>query len=285
MKRNPLISVIIPTYNRKNCIMDAINSILSQKNHSFSYEIVVSDDGSTDGTSELFRKKSKHIVYFWHKNTGVNGARNRAIKKAKGDLLLFLDSDDLLVRNAFYTIEKNLSFLQKVNFFGTIRKDTGTKMYFMGKNQKYSYKDWLEGEKIKGEFLPLVHKDVIKIDVFDESRFCFESFFWNKVIKKHGVYGFDIPLRLYSFEQDNRVTKDLFKPQYLKKRLKDYESYLTLFREDYISLGLFKSLFLVYLRLLFYSFISLNFIKAIRYSLFMLKDVVIFKRRDSKNDY
>ena len=94
------ISVVIPTYNRAQTIMRAINSVLSQTLPAF--EILVVDDGSSDGTKELlqahgfFNKKTKALAkkYLVKENSGVSSARNLGIKNANGDFIAFLDSDD-----------------------------------------------------------------------------------------------------------------------------------------------------------------------------------------------
>lgn len=92
------ISVIIPSYNRVGSIERAINSVLSQDFRG-SYEIIVSDDGSTDGTIELVEGKYKESVILVRKpdgckDQGAAGARNRGIDVSKGNYVCFLDSDD-----------------------------------------------------------------------------------------------------------------------------------------------------------------------------------------------
>lgn len=88
----PRISVVIPTYNRKDIVMRAVNSVLQQ---SFApYEVIVVDDGSTDQTAQLFTTCDARIRYITKKNGGVSSARNRGIQEALGDWIAFLDSDD-----------------------------------------------------------------------------------------------------------------------------------------------------------------------------------------------
>ena len=86
------ISVIIPTYNRKHTLNRAIHSVLSQTFQP--REIIVVDDGSTDGTKEWLAKMYPAIRYVHQSNSGVSAARNVGIKTAQGDWLAFLDSDD-----------------------------------------------------------------------------------------------------------------------------------------------------------------------------------------------
>ncbi len=89
----PYFSAIIPTYNRKPFLKKAIDSVLSQ---TFSdIEIIIIDDGSTDGTKEFISNyRDRRIIYKYQKNHGVSKARNEALKIARGKYIAFLDSDD-----------------------------------------------------------------------------------------------------------------------------------------------------------------------------------------------
>lgn len=92
------ISVIIPSYNRVSTIERSIDSVTSQ-DFAGSYEIIVSDDGSTDGTIELVERKYKDTVILLKKpcgckEQGASGARNRGMEASKGRYVCFLDSDD-----------------------------------------------------------------------------------------------------------------------------------------------------------------------------------------------
>ncbi|MGD8739018.1 MAG: glycosyltransferase [Desulfobacterales bacterium] len=96
MKRRtkfPLVSVIIPTYNRGWIVKEAIDSVLDQD---FSdYELIVVDDGSDDNTREILGAYGTAITVLQQPNRGVSAARNRGIAAAAGGLIAFLDSDDL----------------------------------------------------------------------------------------------------------------------------------------------------------------------------------------------
>lgn len=89
------VSVIIPSYNSIKWVSDAIECILNQ---SYPFcEIIVVDDGSTDGTGELLVSKyGDSIKYVHQENKGLAGARNTGLQHAKGDYIQFLDADDLI---------------------------------------------------------------------------------------------------------------------------------------------------------------------------------------------
>ncbi|MDB5287592.1 MAG: hypothetical protein JWR05_2541 [Mucilaginibacter sp.] len=90
------VSVIIPTYNRLWCLPRAINSC---RNTNCQTEIIVVDDGSTDGTWEWLQLQ-KDIVAVWQENQGQTYAINKGVTLAKGKYIRFLDSDDFLYNNA-----------------------------------------------------------------------------------------------------------------------------------------------------------------------------------------
>lgn len=94
--KKPLISVIMPVYNRKDVVMKAIDSVLNQTYENF--ELIVVDDASTDGTTELLKEiNNDHVrVIFHEKNKYASGARNTGLKAAKGEFVAYLDSDNLL---------------------------------------------------------------------------------------------------------------------------------------------------------------------------------------------
>jgi len=84
------ISVVIPTFNRADLILKAIESVLKQTYKAS--EIIVIDDGSNDETKKII--ENYDIKYFYQRNSGVSSARNKGIKVAKYDWIAFLDSDD-----------------------------------------------------------------------------------------------------------------------------------------------------------------------------------------------
>jgi glycosyltransferase involved in cell wall biosynthesis len=90
----PTVSVIVPCYNAESTIAETLDSALSQD---IDCEVIAIDDGSTDRTGEVLRGYGNRIRAFFGPNKGVSAARNSGIGHARGDWILFLDSDDLLV--------------------------------------------------------------------------------------------------------------------------------------------------------------------------------------------
>ena len=91
-KNTPLVSVIIPTYNRGWIVREAIDSVLAQDFNNF--ELIVVDDGSTDDTADILDDYRERITVLTQLNRGVSAARNRGIRSSSGRFIAFLDSDD-----------------------------------------------------------------------------------------------------------------------------------------------------------------------------------------------
>ncbi|PZX57794.1 glycosyl transferase family 2 [Algoriphagus ratkowskyi] len=102
------VSVIIPTYNRKKLLSQTLTSILACRENDL--EILVVDDGSTDGTDELMNNEFPGVKYFKQNNQGAPTARNLGLKNASGSYVIFIDSDDLVEINFF---KSKLKFLQQ----------------------------------------------------------------------------------------------------------------------------------------------------------------------------
>jgi len=90
---SPIVSVIIPVWNGEKYLEEAISSVLAQTYKHL--EVIIVNDGSTDGTEDIAKTFSGEIKYFIQSNKGAGAARNLGIKKAMGDYLAFLDADDV----------------------------------------------------------------------------------------------------------------------------------------------------------------------------------------------
>lgn len=102
------VSVIIPLFNRKDLISYTLASLIPVKHPKSSLEVIVVDDGSTDGGYELVQRDFPEVRLFSQCNSGAPAARNLGLKNALGKYILYLDSDDLIEENFFY---KKILFL------------------------------------------------------------------------------------------------------------------------------------------------------------------------------
>ena len=105
---NKQVSVIIPAYNCEKFVAEAIESALRQDYAPV--EVIVVDDGSTDGTKEEILKYKSSVNYIYQENQGLGGARSTGIEHAKGEYVAFLDADDIL-HDGF--IGRQIAFLDK----------------------------------------------------------------------------------------------------------------------------------------------------------------------------
>lgn len=95
MERTELVSIVMPAYNAERYLKEAIASVLAQDHAA--WELLVVNDGSTDGTAALLEHYSDPRIRVFHQgNKGIGAARNRGLKEAQGNFICFLDADDLM---------------------------------------------------------------------------------------------------------------------------------------------------------------------------------------------
>ncbi|MEM3549403.1 MAG: glycosyltransferase family 2 protein, partial [Thermofilum sp.] len=136
MSTHPLVSVIIPTFNRRNDLLHCLRSLTesSYKN----MEIIVVDNGSTDDTSEAVKRHYPNVrLIDLDKNTGVTGGRNAGARVAKGDFILFLDHDMVVDKEMVGTL---ISFMLNDENIGAI----GPVIYYFNEPTKI----WAAGTSI-----------------------------------------------------------------------------------------------------------------------------------------
>jgi len=109
--QGPFISVVIPTYNSENFIIKTLETVFSQTYDN--YEVIISDDGSTDNTVVVVRSffskyPSRNKTLLINKHEGPGAARNKGIENASGDWVSFLDSDDLWIHNKLERVVKHI---------------------------------------------------------------------------------------------------------------------------------------------------------------------------------
>ena len=105
------ISVVIPTYNRYKSLRRCLDSLFNQSYQKDNYEIIVVDDGSTDGTKEMIDsiKTDLKLKYLYQENKGPAAARNLGVKHANGDIIAFIDDD---CTADYYWIENIVKFFE-----------------------------------------------------------------------------------------------------------------------------------------------------------------------------
>ena len=105
----PLVSVVIPSYNHEQFVQDTIQSVIDQDYKNI--ELIIIDDGSKDNSGEIcekWRKRDKRIIVIHKKNGGLSSARNAGIEIASGKYIAFIDSDDYVSKDMYYELYQRL---------------------------------------------------------------------------------------------------------------------------------------------------------------------------------
>lgn len=212
-----MITVFTPTYNRGKFLIKLYSSLCKQNYDDFEWIII--DDGSTDQTENIINKfimenKIKKIKYFKQKNSGKHVAFNMAIDKAKGDLFICVDSDDLLVENALNTILQFYKKYKDKNICGLVFQ----KGYSMEKriNKKYksfefieNYNNYIINNEFKGDKCEVFVTEILKkykFPVFKNEKFLAEGFLYSKIGRKYDYVFIDKIIYLCEY-QENGLTK------------------------------------------------------------------------------
>ncbi len=192
----PKVSVILPTYNRLPMLKEAVQSVLAQDFEDF--ELIVVDDGSTDGTPEEMKQYGGRVKVIEHiENRGVSAARNRGILNARGKYIAFLDSDDLWVKGK---LKIQVAFLDDNPHYPLCYTDEiwirrGKRVNPMKKHAKYS--GWIF-EKclplcIISPSSAMMRKNLFsKVGLFDEALpVCEDYDFWLRVSVRFPIFFFN----------------------------------------------------------------------------------------------
>jgi len=177
MKQDVLISVIMPTYNQASYIAAAIESVLSQSYSNI--ELIVVDNFSSDGTKDVVASfQDDRIQYLQFNNNGIIAAsRNHAVKHASGEVLAFLDSDDIWFEKKLEVQVKHL-LVESVICVGTNLVPIGDVMYFrnhlhFSKREEfrdYRYADIAMANPVATSSLIMFKKSFEEVQGFDESE-------------------------------------------------------------------------------------------------------------------
>ena len=212
---NPLISVIIPTFNRGYCIKRCINSVLNQSYEKL--ECIVIDNNSIDDSKKIFNSIKDARFYFYTINNDniIAKSRNYGISQSNGELIAFLDSDDWWESNK---LEKIFSEISK----GADIIYHNLRIYYINKNKNFFKRKFLISKKIKGDsFKYLVNKGnpiplssvlikkriLLEVGGFDENKNLSgaeDYYLWIKLALRH--YKFkqvNLSLGYYSIGNDS----------------------------------------------------------------------------------
>ncbi len=211
LNSNFTISVIIPTYNRKQTLSRTIQSVLNQSFQPL--EIILVDDGSTDGTADWIRTHFPSMNVLQQINQGVSSSRNHGIEKSKCDWIALLDSDDEWKPNK---MERQVESLEKnpdVLFCHTneIWIRNGVRVNQGKKHQKYGgmiFEKCLDMCRISPSS-SLFRKSLLNdVGYFDENlRVCEDYDLWLRITAKYPVLFLDEPLIIKYGGHDDQLSR------------------------------------------------------------------------------
>ncbi len=257
MKDTPLISCVIPTYNRSQKVIQAIESVLGQSYSNL--EVLVVDDQSKDDTRQVVEKLAQgnpRIKYFYNPSKGANNARNHGIQNAQGEFIAMLDDDD---RWDKLKLEKQLQAFNKLDSnYGVVyctfaRKKNNGKILRTHPSRFSSSKNGdILKRLLKRNFIT-TSTILVKTEVFKKSGLFnprYKSFQdWELLTRiARDYYFYHIPEVLVNvYESGDSITLDkhgrvITKYMHLKQFLDLYEGQPKLLSKRYSSLGftLFK---------------------------------------------
>lgn len=229
MKKEPLVSIIIPTYNRGKYILNAIKSCQNQTYPNI--EIIIIDDCSTDNTKHIIKSlKDKRIRYSCNKkNSGAPFTRNRGIKLAKGDFINFLDDDDLLYPNKIELQIKKFKDSHNANL-GIVTchvKYQRDDLNEIKKNNKQGkiYRQLLKSYCVFGTETMLIKTNLLKnIGGFDEKLPCNQEYDLSIRLSKEADFDFVNKVLTKKLQSENQIsfnfTKKIKGTKYLYNKYK-----------------------------------------------------------------
>jgi len=228
-KHNPLVSVIIPTFNRGWIIAEAVESVLSQDFSDF--ELIVVDDGSTDNTREVLEPYLKDVIFIQQPNRGVSAARNCGISHAGGRLVAFLDSDDIWMPGkitrqvAFFKSNSEALVCQTQEIWNRNGKRVNPKNRHE-KREGMIFRESLELCLISPSAVMMRKKLFNTIGVFDETLPACEDYdMWLRLLYRYPVYLISEPLIIKRGGHNDQLSRthslDKFRIQSLRKIIKE----------------------------------------------------------------
>ena len=199
----PKISVILPAYNSQDYIKKSIESVFAQTFTDF--ELIIVDDGSTDGTSDIINSLSDdRIKIISQSNQGPGAARNNAFRVVSGEYVMFLDSDDWFCPDALETAYAEITkFGADLTFFQMINYD----------GEKYYENDWFELKTFDSSFENRVFKpQETPGSIFDLSVGVCQKIYNRKFLEKidakfpEGIFFEDMPFFYYVYLKAERIS-------------------------------------------------------------------------------
>ena len=221
-----MITILTPTFNRAHLLPRLFESLTHQTD--FNFEWLVIDDGSTDGTSDLFAGKTFlsapfPIRYYRQENSGKHRALNAGVKQAKGDFIFIADSDDWLLPQSVAIVGLHTSAIADDNTFAGVAGldvfdderivGTGLPQDIIDCNaMDIRYRYHVDGD-LKEVFKTTVLQEFPFPEIQDE-KFCPEQLVWFRIAQKYKLRYFNTPIYVAEY-QPNGITASIIRVRML----------------------------------------------------------------------
>ena len=221
-----MITILTPTFNRAHLLPRLFESLTHQTD--FNFEWLVIDDGSTDGTSDLFAGKTFlsapfPIRYYRQENGGKHRALNAGVKQAKGDFIFIADSDDWLLPQSVAIVGQHASAIADDNTFAGVAGldifdderivGTGLPQDIIDCNaMDIRYRYHVDGD-LKEVFKTTVLQEFPFPEIQDE-KFCPEQLVWFRIAQKYKLRYFNTPIYVAEY-QPNGITASIIRVRML----------------------------------------------------------------------
>ncbi|MDD5109706.1 MAG: glycosyltransferase [Patescibacteria group bacterium] len=214
---SPLVSVILPTYNRADFVGRAITSIVGQTYRNL--ELIIVNDGGTDHTDEIIAQyRDARIHYVKKSNGGLASARNFGLQHARGEYIVFCDDDDWflpekLMRQVEFMISRDL-LISYTNVW--VQSEDGRRTLAFRKPPKYPAAAALTRNLAPVMAFMVQRKCFAVIGGFDESLPACEDYdFWLRALRRYDCVPLNIPLAVYWHHLDNMVSDKQLMSRYM----------------------------------------------------------------------
>ncbi|WP_313114933.1 glycosyltransferase family 2 protein [Aequorivita sediminis] len=173
-KNQPLISIIVPVFNKENFLRECLDSIINQDYQNF--ELIVVNDGSTDGSKiicEEYAAKYDQIILVHTENGGVSSARNKGLQIAKGEWVTFVDSDDYISKDYLNIVLKTQDRDFIIVNIDRV-KNNGIERKLQFKNEVLNLNEFLQTYKVYPNYAELGAK-FMKLSIIKNNNLSFHS--------------------------------------------------------------------------------------------------------------
>ncbi len=195
MSEKVIVSIIMPVYNARKYLRDAVDSILNQTYKSF--KLILIDDGATDGSGEIcdyYAKRDSRVVVIHQDNQGICGARNTGLKFIEGKYVAFCDHDDIYKKNYLQTaienIEESGADLIKFGYCTHfIAKDINKVTEFNSAIGYYHIRDIVNDYSLFDQIVKALWNGIYKSDMIKAHEIVFDTFY------KSGVEDYEFNFR------------------------------------------------------------------------------------------